>query len=78
MRLYGVLEHRSIGSLGGVALLAALLSVMPGANVSEVAQRVVIARDDVVTVGRRVEAAAPVLLDDLAAPAGAVPDDSPE
>jgi hypothetical protein len=78
MALYGVLEHRSQGSLCGIALLTALLCVVPGADVSEVAQRVVIAWDDVVAVGRLVEAAPAVLLDDLASTAGAVPDDSPE
>jgi hypothetical protein len=69
MRLYGVLEHRSQGSLGGVALGGRLATVMPGADVSEVAQRVVVTRDDVVAVGGRVPAALAVGLDDLAAAA---------
>jgi hypothetical protein len=69
MALYGVLEHRSLGSLCGVALGGRFLGVMPGADVSEVAQRVVIARHDVVAVSGAVPAALAVLLDDLAAAA---------
>jgi hypothetical protein len=69
MRLYGVLELRSIGSLRLVALATALLGVMPGADVAEVLEGVVVARLDMVTVGGFVEAAAAVLLDDLTATA---------